>query len=158
MKFACEGLLPWSAAIMICGEPDDRERTGPEPRRQFGHQRFRFGSGHLVLDRDVKPRRSPILRGEHAVEMIGNACANAEQRGAVDPEGGAATKRVDLADPRCRRRRVGRNCTHQPVKLVEARRRKLMKERDMRGEMVAVGREMRSAEDVEEASTCCRSL
>src|SRR3546814_14449227 len=81
--------------------------------------------------------------------MVGDARADREQFGTLDAEGDALPQRIDLAQHRGGRRRVGGDPAEQAIELVEARRRQLVKEGDMRREMIAFGREMRGAQRVE---------
>src|SRR3546814_1668713 len=95
------------AAIVMRRESRDRERTRAEIGRQLREQRARLGRRDLVLHRDVKARRSLVLCGQHPREMVGDARADREQFGTIDAEGDALPQRIDLAQHRRGRRRVG---------------------------------------------------
>ena len=127
----------------------DRQRARPEIGGEFGQQCARLGWCHLVLNRDVQSRLPLVLRGQHAGKMIGDALADLDQVGTVDAEGYAAAKRIDVSQTCGRRRHVGGNAADQPVEFIDARRRQLVEQGDVRREMIALGREMRGAQIIE---------
>lgn len=119
------------------GESQNGDLTRTEIRHQAGEKSARVVRRRLVLDGDVKTWHASIPRDEKTVQGVGHTSANFEKRRTFDPERDAAAQRIRPAYPSDWRRRISHDPPYQPLELATARRRKLMKKRDMRGHGMA---------------------
>lgn len=134
-------------------EADDREADGRKTGLQRVQQRFGGGGLGLVLDRDVRTEPRAVLRGEEWSPRLHEIVAQAIERGGVDAVGDAAAE-VDQPD------RFGRDGRLAAREEFAARgdigvsgRRERVEEREVRGELVALGREISTALSVEESES-----
>ena len=113
---------------------------------KFSLQRPRGAFGDLVLDCDVRARLVQILRGETAVEMLGDQSAQRQERFALKRNGCAGPKVHNPGDRGLRRGKFARDAGEKVLQLFKQGWRKGVKQRDMRVQVIALCGVMRTAQ------------
>jgi alkyl sulfatase BDS1-like metallo-beta-lactamase superfamily hydrolase len=137
--------FPWAPAVTVERKAGESEVARLHRRREGSLERLRDRGCDLVLDRHVQPGRLLVLRGEQAVKPVGKPLAQVEHRGTGQPQRGAPAE-VDhplQPGPHGRRPRLERK---RVLELALHHRRQRVKQRDVRPQVIALGREVRGAQ------------
>jgi len=94
----------------------------------------------------MQARRGLVLKGEQAVEALGNLCADLQHRGAFDAQRGAGAKVHHRRKPCCWRRSFTSERRQNPARFVFGKGRQGMKQRYVGRHLVALCRVMRAAQ------------
>ena len=130
------------------GEAGNGERAGLESRAKLGVEYFGDWRLDLVLNGDVEAGAGLVLRDQETAKVVRQFIAEAEQFGAVDAVGDAPAQQHHVAKPRHRWRTLRCQRCQPRFDLGQMAGRQMVEQRNMRVEVVALGREMRAAQAV----------
>ena len=102
----------------------------------------------------MRARFVEVLIGQIAVEVIGNPAPQGEQLRAFEPDRSALAEIQQSGDARLRGRKLARDLREVACQLLQQRGREGMEQRDMRVEMIALGRKMRAAQAISPDIAC----
>ena len=140
--------LPMGIAVEVEPKSGEGEIAWPKGLGQLGLEGFGDGCFDLVLDRDVQSGTMRILRGERAVEVLGDAFTDCQHGRAVKRERGALPQVHQPLKP-CFGQRVLRcNCAKHRAQFLAQRGREGMEQRDVRVQVIALGRKVRATQTI----------